>query len=96
MVGQHPFQGIYYRYMAIIKKNRRDEYIVVHHVFGESDVLDFLRMTSHTILDRLCFEAKTTGKATFSYKSRMYCMTRDKDTTYIVEQIEETAGYDIG
>ena len=75
--------------MAIIKKNERDEYIVVHHVFGEVDVLDFLHATSHMILDKLCFDAKNSGQSFFRYRNHTYRMTLDKGTMFRVEQIED-------
>jgi len=71
--------------MALIRKNEKDEYIVVHHVLGESDVLDFLRTTSHMILDRLCFEAKTAGQSMFEFRNKMYTMVLDKEAIYRVE-----------
>ena len=75
--------------MAIIKKNEKDEYIVVHHVYGETDVLDFLRMTSHLILDKLCFEAKTAGQTTFRFRGQMYKMSWDRGMMFVVEPMED-------
>lgn len=75
--------------MAIIRKNEKDEYIVVHHVFAESDVLDFLRMTSRTILDRLCFDAKIQGQSSFRFRGQTYGMTVDRGTMYRVVQTED-------
>ncbi len=76
--------------MAIIKKTQRDEYIVVHHVRGEGDVLDFLHMTSHIILDRLCFQARNGQAAEFTYRNRKYTMTwNSRDDTFEVTQVDE-------
>lgn len=75
--------------MAIIKKSRSDEYIVVHHVLGEQDVIDFLRNTSRTILDRLFFDAKNHGFSEFAYRNRPYKLVWTKSDLYLIEQDEE-------
>lgn len=71
--------------MAKIKKNLRDEYIVVHHVRGEEDVIDFLRNTSRLILDRLCFEAKNHGLAEFRFRDVNYTMKYMEDSSFLIE-----------
>ena len=77
--------------MARIKKTIRDEYIVVHHVHGEEDVLDFLRMTSRTILNRLCYDAKNHGRSEFRYRNTTYQMAHDTDGTFLIEAMEDSA-----
>lgn len=75
--------------MARIKKNQRDEYIVVHHVRGEEDVLDFLRTTSHLILDRLCFQARQGNQSEFRFRGFTYTITFLSDSSFLIEQKEE-------
>jgi hypothetical protein len=76
--------------MTKIKKNWRDEYIVIHHVRGEESVLDFLRNTSHTIIDRLCFEAKNHGKAEFRFRNDMYIVTYERGDTFVIQPAEDS------
>ncbi len=71
--------------MARIKKNQRDEYIVIHHVRGEEDVLDFLRNTSHMILDRLCYQARLGEEAEFKYRNASYSITFLPDASFLIE-----------
>lgn len=78
-----------FRSMAVVKKSRTDEYIVIHHVLGEQDVIDFLRMTSRIVLDRLFFMAKTHGSSEFTYRSRPYRLVWTNSDLYVIEQDEE-------
>lgn len=75
--------------MAIIRKTKTDEYIVVHHVYGEHDVIDFLRMTSRAIVNRLFTEAKLHGQSEFSYKSVPYRISWTDRDLFLIESIEE-------
>ena len=75
--------------MAIVRKTRTDEYIVIHHVLGETDVIDFLRNTSRTILERLFFDAKNHGFSEFSYRNHPYKLVWTKSDLFLIEQDEE-------
>ncbi len=75
--------------MVKIRKNFRDEYIIIHHVQGEEAVLDFLRMTSHTILDRLCFQAKNHAFAEFRFRDTTYRMTFERGDVFVIEPIKD-------
>ena len=81
--------------MAIIRKTRTNDYIVVHHVYGEQDVIDFLRMTSRTVVDRLFFEAKNHGQSSFTYRNQIYLVNWTNQDLFVIEQEAEST-VDVG
>lgn len=75
--------------MAIIRKTKMEDYVVIHHVYGERDVIDFLRMTSKTVVNRLFYDAKCLGSTEFTYREKPYRLTWTKTDLYDIEEIEE-------
>lgn len=76
--------------MAIIRKTKMEDYVVIHHVYGEHDVIDFLRMTSKTVVNRLFFDAKCQGSAEFNYREKPYRITWTKTDLFEIDEIEES------
>lgn len=74
--------------MAIIRRTKTDDYVVIHHVQGEQGVIDFLRMTSRVIVSRLFNEARTQGRAIFAYRNLPYELTWTKNDLYLIEEQE--------
>ena len=77
--------------MAIIRKTKTDDYVVVHHVYGEQHVIDFLRMTSRVVISRLFFQARNQGSAEFTYRDQPYRLTWTNKDLYDIERIEDDA-----
>ena len=75
--------------MAIVRRTKTEDYIVVHHVYGEQPVIDFLRMTSRKIISRLFFEARNSGSADFTYRDMPYRITFTSKDLYEIDKIEE-------
>jgi hypothetical protein len=75
--------------MAIIRRTKTEDYVVVHHVYGEQPVIDFLRMTSRKIISRLFFDARSYGTADFSYRDMPYRITFTNKDLYEIDKIEE-------
>lgn len=75
--------------MAIIRRTKTEDYIVVHHVYGEQALIDFLRMTSRKILARLFFDARNNGTAEFTYRDMPYRITFTNKDLYEIDKIEE-------
>ncbi len=75
--------------MAVIRRTKTEDYIVVHHVYGEQAVIDFLRMTSRKIVSRLFFDARSNGSAEFSYREMPYKITFTNKDLYEIDKIEE-------
>ena len=75
--------------MALIRKTKTEDYVVVHHVYGEQGVIDFLRTTSKTIVSRLFYDARTQGSADFSYREKPYRITWTNKDLYDIEEVED-------
>lgn len=84
-------QSAYTPTMAIIRKTKSEDYIVVHHVYGEHEVIDFLRMTSHTVVNRLFTEAKLQGISEFRYRNMPYRISWTERDLYLIESVEEAS-----
>lgn len=74
--------------MPFIKRQTEDGYIIVHHLRGDRQAIEFLRATSMTLLERLCFQARTQGQAKFTFQDNDFTMTWNRDGTFNV-QLEE-------
>jgi hypothetical protein len=75
--------------MPFVKREVEDGYIVVHHLFGDHEAIEFLRATSRQELERLCNQAKREGEAMFNFKNEDFVLIRNKDATYSVYRENE-------
>lgn len=67
--------------------------INVHQVVAEDedaeDAVDFLRNADKDFVEGLFFNAKTSGRAEFTYDDQKYELTRNKNLTYTVRLLED-------
>jgi hypothetical protein len=75
--------------MPFVKRQIEDGYIVVHHLYGDREAIEFLRGTTRELLERLCNTAKREGEASFSVKNKDYIILRNPDATYAVFPADE-------
>ncbi|MBI2985089.1 MAG: hypothetical protein HYY50_05730 [Candidatus Kerfeldbacteria bacterium] len=78
------------------KRDTEEGYIVVHHMKGDREAMEFLRSTSRIILERLIFEAKRTGQTTFYVKDKPYLMIKRPDLSFLVLPEEKIDVFNIG
>jgi len=60
------------------------EYVIVHKIRGTPDVIAFLKETSHTLVERVCFEAKHKGSSLFTHAGNIYTIRKERDGSYVV------------
>jgi hypothetical protein len=61
-----------------------EEYVIVHKIRGTPEVIAFLKETSHTLVERVCFEAKHKGSSIFTHAGNIYTIRKERDGSYIV------------
>lgn len=60
------------------------EMINVHRVFGDKDVIVFLKLSEKDFVEGLFYNAKRTGRAEFFYRDLRHEIIRNKDTSFTV------------
>jgi hypothetical protein len=76
--------------MAIERIATGSDYLnVVHKVIGDLKVIEFLRRGSVMINERLFYNAKRDGQASFFYKDKEYFLIHNRDSSYTIVSADE-------
>ena len=82
--------------MAIVRRTKTDDDVVIHHVQGEQGVIDFLRTTSRVVVNRLFNEARSHGRAEFAYRNLPFQLTWTNKDLYLIEEQEVDDSQNMG
>lgn len=68
--------------MALSREQPKPELINVHQVYGDKDVIIFLKNADHNFVEGLFYTAKHYGHSEFEFRSMKYDIVRNKDSSF--------------